>query len=130
MHFFYLKSNQARTNFIFVIDKLTIMTQGYVHFLLMKNTKNYGKKMMTEPWYRIWRNEQALWPMWFITIKVIPTVSVSEENIDNYILILISYMALTCHICSKLICIGKMRKSYCLFILFWWCLYWVYIIHT
>ena len=66
--FFYLKSHQAKTNFIFAIYKLTIMTQGYVHFLLMKNTKNYGKKVMTEPWYRIWWNEQALWPMCTRTI--------------------------------------------------------------
>ena len=40
------------TNFIFAIDKLTIMIQGYVHFLLLQNTKKYGQKVMTEPLYR------------------------------------------------------------------------------
>ena len=63
MHLFYLKSNQARTNFVFTIDKLTIMTQGYVHFLPWKNTNNYGKKVITESWYRIWLNPKAPRPM-------------------------------------------------------------------
>ena len=36
---FYLKSNQAETNFSFAIYKLTIMTQSYVHFLILKKTK-------------------------------------------------------------------------------------------
>ena len=40
------------------------MTQGYVHFLLWKNTNNYGKKVMTVPWYRIWLNPEASRPMW------------------------------------------------------------------
>ena len=34
-----LKPNQEKTNFISAIYKLTILTEGYVHFLIMKKNK-------------------------------------------------------------------------------------------